>query len=209
MNSKRMLIKRLYRRILKITLFSIIAIMLFSINSTVSGYKTDATISSLNAIPIVSIESADNEKVIEFIDYGWATYSFDIVNGKMGKDGIFYVNEIDMEYYIQVVKDSGDLSLKLEALYMIDNSGLSDPLPYVEGKGYGPFNLGYKKDDELVYNEQLGYYESKYVSRVHYMLVYSYGTCGVGNTKCVVDIDEAGKDYKFHVDIKAVQKVKK
>lgn len=186
-----------------------LTIIFFSVNKTVSRYNTTINISTLNALPILDIESSDNGKILEFIDYGWATYNFDIINGKMGNDGIFYVNEIDMEYYIDVVKDSGDLSLKLKALYIKnDNSseGLGEPIPYVEGKGYGPFDLPYKVDDQVVLNP-LGYYESKYISRVHYMLVYTYGTCESGDQRCIVNANEAGKDYNFHIEIKAYQKV--
>lgn len=184
--------------------------LLFFINHTASGYKTTTQVSTLNAKPIVSIETATPSKELEFIDYGWATHRFDIVNGKMGKDGIFYVNEIDMEYYVNVVKDSGELPLNLKALYTLnDDLSLNEtPIPYVDGKGYGPFELPYKKDDELVLNPE-GYYESKYVKRVRYLLVYTYGTCGIGDSSCAnkIDVNEAGKDYKFHIEINTYQKV--
>lgn len=184
---------------------TIVTIILFSVPKTISRYNTAANISTLNAMPIINVESADYGKILAFKDYGWATYNFDVVNGKVGQDGLFYVNEIDMEYYIKVIQDSGELPLKLLALY--NKSDLNNPLPYDEEKGFGPFDLPYKVDDELVFNPVAGYYESKYVSRVNYMLVYTYGTCAVGNTNCLVNASEAGKDYKFHIEIKAYQKV--
>ncbi len=185
----------------------IIAFILFSINETVSNYNTKANISTTNAIPILNIEAHTPSKEIQFIDYGWATHSFDVINGKIGSDGLFHVNEVDMEYYINAVKDSGDLSLSLKGLYYLNDDGsLGESIPFVEGKGYGPIDLPYKKDDEVVLNPS-GYYESKYIKRVHYLLVYTYETCEVGSTNCIIDANEAGKDYKFHIEAKAYQKV--
>ena len=111
MKKKRIQIKKQWQIILNISMMTVI---LFSINKTVSGYKTTAHVSTLNAIPILSIETATPSKELDFVDYGWATHSFDIVNGKHDKSGVFYVNEIDMEYYIDVVQDSGDLPLNLK-----------------------------------------------------------------------------------------------
>lgn len=205
MKKKRIQIKKQWQIILNISMMTVI---LFSINKTVSGYKTTAHVSTLNAIPILSIETATPSKELDFVDYGWATHSFDIVNGKHDKSGVFYVNEIDMEYYIDVVQDSGDLPLNLKALYILNDdwSLKGDAIPYVEGKGYGPFDLPYKIDDKTVLNS-FGYYESKYIKRVHYMLVYTYGTCDIGQQDCIVDANDAGKKYKFHVEAKAYQKV--
>lgn len=207
MTIKNIKINKLFITIINLIM---IIIILFFINKTASGYKTTAHVSSLNAMPIINIETGTPSKELDFIDYGWSTHRFDIVNGKMGKDGVFYVNEIDMEYYIDVVKDSGELPLNLKALYILNEDSSLDTttIPYVEGKGYGPFDLPYKKDDEQILNSA-GYYESKYISRVRYLLVYTYGKCGIGDSSCAskIDANEAGKDYKFHIEVKAYQKV--
>lgn len=207
MKKKKLRLKKHWKYI-----FSIVMIftILFSVSITFSGYKSSANVSIDTAVPIVNIESGLNRKILEFNEYGWATYGFDIVNGKIGSNGTFYINEIDMEYYIQAVKDSGSLDLNLKGLYRIKDDGTLDEgaglLPYVEGKGYGPFNLEYKKDDTTILNPA-GYYESKYIKREHYLLVYTYGSCGVGDTNCKVDVGMAGKDYKFHIEVKAYQKI--
>ncbi len=204
MNTSKRL-KKHWHLILNIVMITII---LFSINKTVSGYKTTAHISTLNAIPVLHIETITPSKELEFIDYGWATHSFDIINGKLDKNGVFYVNEVDMEYYINAVQDSGELPLNLQALYILNDDGSlkGEAIPYIEGKGYGPFELPYKIDDQVVLNP-LGYFESKYVSRVHYMLVYTYESCTSGNQNCEIDAYDAGKEYKFHIEVKAYQKV--
>lgn len=204
MKKKKLKLKKHWRIILNL---SLVTIVLFFVNKTFSGYRTIAHVSTTNAIPILSIEATPS-KELEFIDYGWATHSFDIVNGKLDEKGVFYVNEVDMEYYIDIVQDSGDLPLNLKALYILNDdwSLKGEAISYVEGKGYGPFDLPYKIDDETVLNSS-GYYESKYIKRVHYMLVYTYGTCNIGEQNCIVDANDAGKEYKFHVEAKAYQKV--
>lgn len=186
-----------------------IIIIFFFVNKTVSGYKTTANISSLNAMPVLSIEVSAEPKEIEFIDYGWATHRFDIVNGKMGKDGLFHVNEVNMEYYIEIRQDSGELPLHFQKLYLLneDLSLNTTDIHYVSGKGYGPFDLPYKKDDEQILNPD-GYYESKYISRTRFMLVYTYGDCEIGDSSCSskIDANEAGEEYNFHIVVNAYQK---
>lgn len=203
MKKKKLKLKKHWRIILNL---SLVTIVLFSVNKTFSGYRTIAHVSTTNAIPILSIEATPS-KELEFIDYGWATHSFDIVNGKLDEKGVYYVNEIDMEYYIKIVQDSEELPLKLLGLYYLnDDRSLGEAIPYVEGKGYGPIDLPYKVDDETVLNDQ-GYYESKYVKRTHFMLAYTYTSCSQGDQHCILDANHAGKDYKFHIEATAYQKV--
>lgn len=204
MAKKRRRLKKKWRIVFNVL---VITIILFSVNKTRSNYNTSADISMQNAIPIVNIEASNDPKTIEFNEYGWLVYNFDIVNGKLGKDGLFYVNEVDMEYYINIVKDSGDLNLNAYNLYTLDDDSILNktPVPYVEGKGYGPFDLPYKQDDETVLNKE-GYIESKYIERKHFAFVYKYGECEVGDQNCVVNAKEAGTEFKFHVEVKAYQK---
>lgn len=177
------------------------------IGRTNSNYYSEANIGMPAAVPVISLEGSSDEKTLEFNEYGWAVYRFDVVNGKIGDDGLFYVNEVDMEFYVNPIEEVTDLSLEPYNLYPIKADGQLEetPIPFVEGKGYGPIDLPYKVDDQTVQNEQ-GYMESKYIKRQQFALVYKYEECEVGSQSCEIKANEAGKKYNVRLEVKAYQK---
>jgi len=189
-------IKNNYKYLLSIT---ILLFLLFASNKTLSRYNTSIDLTVEPAMPVVGIE-AENSKTIEFAQLGWLTYQFDIINGAADKDGSWHTNELDMEYYINIVPEEENVPLNLKYLYRLKNDWSidGDPLLYIEGKGYGPFSLMHEGQKD----------EEGYQQRTHYTLVYTWGDCEENNENCErkMDASYAGRKYKFHIEIKAYQK---
>lgn len=146
----------------------------YLLNVTNSRYTSEANIKeSLDiAIPRISLET-ENITIDTMLPGDTRTYNFNIKNTENSE-----INEVQMEYYINVNVTQGDLPLTYK-IYSID--GTAETELESTSNGYGPITLNY------------GTAETK-----NFKIIFTWD-------ETQNSVEYANKSYKFNIEVNSTQ----
>ena len=192
---KRVFQKYIFNLIFVIAIF----VVLFSIYKTYSKYSSEASVKVEAAMPIMGVDGGEGSVTLEFISRGYIPYNFDIVNFQENA-----TNQVDMEYFIIPIIEEENLPLQIKKICVLDEENECTDYTSLYNNdihGYGPFPLLY---DETGSDSGV---------RVHHEIIFTWGECESisedENSEICNDnndITYAAKNYRFHIDVKAIQK---